>query len=712
MLLPVILVILFSFSTKSQTPDIYTIRDRIILDLISSNTNDKEIENLLLTLEPDGTWPGINYEDVSRTAFEHRIHTGNMVTLSKAFQSKKSKFHQNKRLQKAIELALDHWVEKDYFCDNWWHNQIGTPNNLVTVMLLAGNEMPKNLVEKTQPIIGRAHLEASGARPSGDRIKIAGILAKNQLFMEDYPQFEEVIKVIEGEIKFSSERGMQYDYSFHHRTDRVNNTLSYGLGYADAFVEWAVFVAGTRYAFSEEKTQLLVDYYLDGICKSMPFAKFPDTGAKNRGIARPGALNSMSSLTPQKLLQATDYRNEELKGVIANRNGGLEHHSQSHATFFWHSEHFTLQRPKYYTSVRMFSTRNHNMEVPYNSEGLKNHHRGDGTNHLNMTGMEYYDIFPVMDYQKIPGATILQKESLPSENEIQKPGTTDFVGAVTDGKFGAVAFDFRSPHDPLEARKSWFFFDDEYVCLGAGIHSGSDLPVVTTLNQNLLFDKVTVGDNKGSKSIGPGDHQLNGIEWVYSDQVAYIFPKSQSVNLFNGPVTGNWTEISKQTSIPKEDVTREVFKLWVDHGARPNEGTYEYVVVPAVDLNQAAAYDVHASLLIISNTAQIQAVKHHQLALYQLVFYNAGRLDLEKDFTIFMDSPGLVMIQMTDNEIKQITVADPSRKLGKIHFSITARLDKNGEDFSSIWNQSKGRSDIAVDLPKDVYAGKSVTVEF
>ncbi len=52
-----------------------------------------------------------------------------------------------------------------------------------------------------------------------------------------------------------------------------------------------------------------------------------------------------------------------------------------------------------------------NMESPYNSEGLLNHHRGDGANHIYTRGNEYEDISPVLDYQKIPGATIVQKNS-------------------------------------------------------------------------------------------------------------------------------------------------------------------------------------------------------------------------------------------------------------------------------------------------------------
>ena len=86
--------------------------------------------------------------------------------------------------------------------------------------------------------------------------------------------------------------------------------------------------------------------------------------------------------------------------------------SISHATFYWSTEHFAFQRPDFYTSVRMYSTRNMNMESPYNSEGFLNHHRGDGTNYVYTRGNEYYDISPVYDYMRIPGATIVQKDSL------------------------------------------------------------------------------------------------------------------------------------------------------------------------------------------------------------------------------------------------------------------------------------------------------------
>ncbi|WP_245189641.1 polysaccharide lyase family 8 super-sandwich domain-containing protein [Lunatimonas salinarum] len=689
--------------------DIPLIKDRIVASLLEGEINAATVAGLLDSQRADGTWPGINYEDVSRTGFEHRLHSANLVLLSKAYTQHTSKFRRSKRVLQAIERGLSHWVEQDYFCDNWWHNQIGTPMNMVHVMLLVGSSLPSDLVEATQPIIGRAHLNASGARPSGDRIKIAGILAKNLLFVNNIAEFEEVIDVIEGEIKFAEGRGMQYDYSFHHREDRVNNTLSYGLGYADAFVEWAVYVAGTKYAFSEEKSRQLIDYYLDGIAKTMAFGKYPDTGAKNRSIARPGALKPMAADTPKKLLLTTNYRRQELEEVIATREKGIDQQTRSHSTFFWHSEHFTFQRPHYFTSVRMYSTRNANMEVPYNSEGLKNHHRGDGTNHLAVTGEEYADIFPVMDYQKIPGATILQKEELPDENQIQKWGSTEFVGAVTDGTYGMAAFDFKSAHDPLSAKKAWFFFDEGYVCLGAGIAARSGRQVTTTVNQNLLRGEVRVSHGTGDRVLASGSHELEGIQWVYTDSVGYVFPQQQQVRIANGPIGGKWTDISRQSSSPTELVTKNVFSLWLDHGFRPANGSYSYVVFPAVDRLQVAKWADSLPMEILSNTSDLQAVKHKISGLYQLVFYRAGELALEDGLTVKMDSPGLVMIQVTDGKVTQITGSDPTRRLAALHLRVSQSLSDSAG--MAALDAPSGDTLVRLALPQGVFAGKSMVLE-
>ncbi|MDR1864429.1 MAG: polysaccharide lyase beta-sandwich domain-containing protein [Bacteroidales bacterium] len=695
----------------ASDPDMELLRKKIIAGLLTHDVHDAHVGTLLATIGEDGSWSGIDYGDVSRTAFQHVRHLDHLLRMSLAYRKNGSAFKGKKELKNAIHLALDFWLKNDFISKNWWHNEIGTPNDLTSVLLLMDNELTKPQIEKTLAITARAHINAWGARQSGDRIKIAGIQAKNALFLRNAVLFETLMKVIEGEIRFvpGNERGLQYDYSFHHRDDRVNNTLSYGLQYADVFAEWADMVAETRYRFSDAPLQLLIDYYLDGICKMMAFGKYPDPGATNRDITRNRHGHAAGAATPERLMRVTGYRKEELDGIARIRRNERKP-NLSYGAFFWESEYYVHQRPQYFTSVRMFSSRNRNMEEPYNGEGLTNHHRGDGSNYLSLSGNEYFPLSPVYDWQKIPGTTVVQKPSLPSENEIQKPGVMDFAGAVTDGKYGAVGFDFISPHDPLKARKAWFFFDDEYVCLGADITSAGGYPAVTTLNQCLLAGDVSAGYDDKEQTMLQGEHKLNNTAWVYHSGTGYIFPKPVQVVLSNRQQSGSWYGINRQTASSRETVDMDVFKLWTDHGANASNAAYQYIVMPSCGKEQVIAASAQPKVDIVSNTADLQAVYHRELEMLQAVFYKTGVIDVAGDLRITADSHGIVMIRSNNGVIKTISVADPSRKLGKLHFTINRRIHPQAAHCSAVWNEAENVSEVSVELPQSPFAGKSVTI--
>lgn len=712
-----ILVIIFAFSVSSanaKPDDIEIVKERVTAELLKSSIDDGRVEEIMNKMNEDGSFQGINYTDLSRTAgFPQRYHTYNLVYLAKAYKIKTSKYYKKKKLKEVISRGYKYWVDNDFFGDNWHNNQISTPTNLVSLMLIIGDELPNDLVEKGQPIIGRANMNASGARPSGDRIVIAGILAKNLLFIGDKEGFEEIIELIEGEVKFSTgTRGMQHDYSFHHRTDRVNNTTSYGYGkYANAFGEWSYYVANTKYAFSVAKINQLVDYYLDGIYKQMIYGVYTDISVKNRSISHKATFEPRGVTEIERLLLSTDYRKDELEEIIRLRNGEAEP-SLSFSKFFWQTEHFVFQRPNYYTTVRMFSTRNRNMEVPYNGPGKTTHHRADGTNYLQLRGDEYHNIWAVYDWQKISGTTIMQKPELYGPDEIQKDGLTDFVGAVTDGLYGAVAFDFRSPHDMLVAKKSWFFFDEEYVCLGTGIKSSPRLPVATTINQVLMRSDVTIQQDENTIILPKGSRKLDNVKWVYQDKIGYIFPDPTTVMLSNQVEQGRWSDITDQKNISEEIVSEEVFMLWFDHGDRPRNAAYQYIVVPDVseqELTETSSNNRNVE--IISNTADIQAVKNNKLGICQLAFFRAGEVEISDGFNFRMDSQGMAMLKMQGSRIEELSVSDPSRKLSRMIITVPEIYNASGDNFVAFPNNSQNKTYIIVDLPQGVYAGKSVSIK-
>ncbi|MCU0339801.1 MAG: polysaccharide lyase beta-sandwich domain-containing protein [Spirosomaceae bacterium] len=708
-----LLLLIWAGHSLAQSNDLALIKSRIVTDLMQAKVSDKAIELIMPKMNEDGSFAGINYADLSRTAsFPHGGHTRDLVLLAKAYKTNSSAFYQNPKVKELIVKGLDYWVKNDFVGDNWHDNQITTPTNLVNLMLVVGDELPKELVEKAQPMIGRANMNASGARPSGDRIVIAGILAKNLLFRNDFQAFDPVIKIIEGEMKFATgARGLQHDYSFHHREDRVNNTSSYGYGkFANAYGEWSYYVAGTRYAFTKEKINLLVDYYLEGIYKQQVYGIYEDISVKNRSISqKAGPLQPYSTLEIERVLACTDYRKAELEQIIKLRKGEAKP-AVSFAKFFWQTEHFVFQRPRFYTTVRMYSTRNRNMEEPYNGPGKTTHHRADGTNYLMLRGDEYHNIWAVYDWQKISGTTILQKLQMPPIEHIQKDGLTDFVGGVTDGLYGAVVFDFKSPHDGTEAKKSWFFFDEEYVCLGTDIKAAADLPVATTINQTLLRSDVTLMQNSTVQPLAKGSRALENVQWIHHDKVGYVFPQPALIQASNQTETGRWSDITDQKNISKETVSEEVFKLWFDHGKKPKNAAYQYIVVPNVTVEQLTK-NSGRNVVILSNTRDLQAVKHEGLGMIQAAFYKSGEVAITKSQTLRMDSQGMALLKTQSGRATALTVADPSRKLSRISVTLSGIYKTKGQGFVALPNEAQNQTTFLIDLPQGVYLGKSVTIQ-
>ena len=695
----------------NSSADIEIIRKRIIDDLLAPDVNADGIRRLVKTIQVDGSWPGINYKDTSRTAFQHREHLENMVNLSRAYKKPGSLFYQDAQVKKIALSALDFWLAHDFICQNWWWNEMGTPNLMINTLLLIDTDLSDKQRAAGLKIANRANLKAFGARPGGDLIQIAGMLGKQGLFKRDEAIVELVVKTMADEIKISNGRGLQPDMSFHHRTDNVISTLSYGTGYASSFAYWAVKIAGTRFTLPDAAIKLLIDYYVDGISKSMAFGKFPDIGAKNRDLGRRGTLLPGGADLPSNLLLSSGYRKAELENLVKILKGETAADLQWNR-FFWHSGYFTHQRPKWFSSVRMHSSRQNNMEEPHNEEGLKNHHFADGSNFITITGKEYLDIFPVWDWQKIPGATIVQKPMLPHWKEIAKKGLTNFVGAVSNGVYGAAATNFSSPHDPLQAHKAWFYFKDEYVCLGAGIRSAPAYPVVTTLNQCILNGEVKVKTTKGIEVLRKGTRELNNVSWVYHGGVAYLFPSPTAVSISNTTAIGNWRQITHQDWATEAPVQKEVFTAWISHGTTPEAGDYAYIVVPAIQAASIDGYRKNPSIAILSNTPDLQAVQHRRLNMVQAVFYQRGTIQLSAQLSVTAQSPCMVIIEMDGKQIKKMSVSDPTHLLKTLQFEIGAPVKITGANGSVTWNKESKSSTIEVKLPEGGEAGKSIDVAF
>lgn len=359
----------------------------------------------------------------------------------------------------------------------------------------------------------------------------------------------------------------------------------------------------------------------------------------------------------------------------------------------------TQHRPGYYTSVRTHSTRTRNTDGasktggPINREGRLSHHVADGATYIWRRGDEYSGIFPVWNWNLVPGTTAQQVPML-DQTLVAFKGGASFVGGVSDGVYGAATMDLN--RGGLRAQKSWFYFDDEFVALGTGISDASDNPVWTSVNQSLLHGEVRVSN--ADMPLDEGEHDENGARWVLHDETGYIFPQNSDLHITNKAQNGHWSDIGSGSD---DLVSKKVFTLYLNHGKVPRDASYEYIVVPNSGAEDLKARVRHPMLETLSNTPDLQAVRHNGLKILQAVFHRAGRLTSAPGWNLAVDQPCLVMVRDRVDGV-EVSVSNPENKPLRVHLELDRPL--NGEGATA-----QGKTTlIHFELPDGLLAGSSV----
>ena len=404
----------------------------------------------------------------------------------------------------------------------------------------------------------------------------------------------------------------------------------------------------------------------------MTYGNTIDFGADGREISRPkkGSAKYLLSVA-NNLLKMKTGRDNELLSLIKDLNENTS--SLKGNKYFYNADFMTHHGNGFYASARMYSKRIVNTDNFCNQEGLENHYIADGCNFLMVYPGEYEEIFPVWDWAKIPGTTV----ELPGnfDGDPRRKGETDFVGGVSDGKNGIAAFDFK--RGKLSARKAWFFFENVYVCLGAGISTKNTKQVITTVNQCYFKGEIKID----GKTISNKIFRFKTPAEIYHNKVTYIFPATNNVTICGKEQSGSWKKINADCS--GEKITKNVFSLWINHGTSPKNEKYSYIVCP----NSSTKYS--NEIEIISNNSDFQAVENKKLKLIEMAIYNAGKYALGKDLSVEVNIPCILIIQEIGKELK-VYGSDPTQKHNKIKVKISGRLQKEITiKLSSVTKQKK-----------------------
>jgi len=694
------------------TGDVKTVRQRLIDTLVPPRgpapISEKEAGALLDSLQGDGRWPGIDYASQQRASWAPGNHVRRALELARAYRAPGHALRGRPEVRDKILLALRWWIANDLQCPNWWWNEIGVPEPLAKTLLLLGDEFPADLAPGVSKILARAERKDMTGQ---NTLWVCGVRLMRGCIEDSPERVGAVFKRIADEVKITTGEGVQPDFSFHQHGALLYSG-GYGRGYAISGPHLARLAAGTRWAFPAEKIDILAGYLLDGEQWMVMGDRF-DLSCVGREIVRKGHSAAPLSKACEDLLALGASRAEEFRALAARLRGKSGAPPLAGNRHFWRSDFLVHRRPTWYASVRMFSTRVYNSEL-VNGEGKKSHHLADGMTLVLRDGREFDGVPPVWDWKRLPGTTC---EQGPLPDPVKQRGQTAFVGAASDGRYGACAMDL--VRGTLAAKKAWFFFDDCFMALGAGITSTSDHPVWTSIDQRPLAGDVTVR-RPGAEPVPVerGEGAVERIAQVHHGGVGYFVMEPGRMRLRIAAQTGSYREISDPAS--SQPMQRDVLSLWIDHGVRPAAAEYCYGVLPDVRAGAVGAVGP------LSNTPDLQAVRHPMEGTIGAVFWKAGTLavprapSLEKvqrqgggppkpvpiDFTVRVSQPCILLMREEAGGVR-LAVADPTQRVAALAVEVGRPLEGEG----CTWSPEAKTSTIRFVLPGGAEAGRSVVRE-
>lgn len=611
-----------SICTSGLQNDDFDILMKKIRDGVAENPNiDKALE---LYDDVQGCFIDIDYARRDRTNWMPLIHVDRLYDFVFAYTHPKNSYYQNEDLYHKIVKGLEYWHHRNPHCNNWWYNQIAEPQKLGILLIqmrVGKRQIPEVLETK---VLQR--MRKDGGHPArwtgANRTDIALHWIYRACLQKNDVDLKTAVENVYSPLSYTVKEGFQHDNSYFQHGVQL-----YIGGYGDEILKGvtqvALYTKGTKYALDDERIQFL-RHFMCGTYYQVIRGQYMLFDVLGRGVSRNnGTQKSHAALFAKRMLELDPAHIDEYNAIIARLEGkkSANYGIKPLHTHYFRGDYALHVRPHYTFDVRMVSNRTMRCEYG-NGENLKTYFMSDGCTNIVTEGDEYARIFPVWNWNRIPGVTAPQLDTIPrTVIDWQTKGTSVFAGGVSDSLYGVSVYSYLDTYADINtaAKKSWFFFDDEIICLGAGINSTAGVPVCTTINQCLLSKKeVILSQSKKQSMVKEGDFVYDSPEWVLHNGIGYVFPAGGNLFLSKKMQTGSWYSINHTES--KNEQQQEVFTLGFNHGCNPRNATYAYIVVPGIHSVRKMNHYRKSPVEILANTDSMQIVRHTKLGIWQWYF--------------------------------------------------------------------------------------------
>lgn len=505
---------------------------------------------------------------------------------------------------------------------------------------------------------------------------------------------------------------------------------AYGIEFMKGGAKIPSLLAGTPWKYPEQVQDNLESYIVEGFGNGMYKGMMLDC-LKGRSVSRPASSNqaagreammiilqivdSFSQEAKETTLSALKAWLEEDEGFIDSLVGAenmaikkkakeiLEDTSIQSNVAPIHKSYPLMDRAVHRTedylfALSMYSERIQNTEI-MNDENRFGWHQNNGMTYIYDEDKQYTENYwNTVNPLRLPGTTVV-----PVNIGTGKPDGSGFaqggdfcskeswVGGTSIGNYGVSGMSFSgetqgiagdapvSYAPDLKGKKSWFMFDDEIVCLGAGItNKNMELPVETTIeNKKLRKDgsnQLLVNGEKTEIPVkeanvkelvertadvsGTSFEQVNWahLEGNQSVGTGYYFPEENTeIQVRRGKNTGSWKDVG---TFEGESI-ENYLEMWVDHGQNPENASYSYVLLPETSAEETENYAQAPKVTILENSSEVQAVRHETLKITGINFWQeqGGSID-----GITSDKAASVMLQETEQGTVKVSVSDPTMK--------------------------------------------------
>jgi chondroitin AC lyase len=665
--------------------------------------NPALVTPLRAALQADGTFSDIQYATNPLDAYQ--LHLERVTVLARALAA--GRLQGDPAIYLEMVRALDYWLVTDYRDPNWWWTYIGFPGRLIPVTSLTAGKLRDTHPAVYDRLIGyhnrvynysqvNPHGYGANLSDMGYRALVGAIMDRNATQVERITAntFHVALNVLG---RATTRDGWRPDGTMFGHGPQLHNA-TYGREMALSATHALALLRGTRWDLGQPMLDLVEDQLLEAVLR-MSYGPWFDFNAAGRAVSRPSGQNLGNGYISivETVLQLAPRHPQRLAMLLDRlRSGPRLHHNVTGTKSFYYSDFITHIRRNYYASVRMISNRTNRNEM-LNGEGLKNLFFGDGIQFTLVHGDEYSTMGPLFDYARLPGLTARQVASLQPQASMGQRGTDAFANSVTDGTTGLAAMRLR--HMDTVGWKSWFMIEEGIVALGSGIgvtNSNHGEKVITTLNQTRQGGTV----HMGRTAEPPISHHLpfaivdGKYDWVWHRDVGYVLlGDNPPLSIQAATVAADWADVGASSGA----VSGDVLTLHLDHGVQPNQGAYSYMVLPAIDAAQTAAYAAEPPVDILRHDAWVHAVRHRHSGSIYAAFLGANTLELGDGRAITASHPLLLMLVPRLGQWV-MTVVDARFNL------MTASVDLDGfalsgGDLQSV-NGVPGRQRVSVQFPQ------------